>query len=87
MPARPEPDDRAARLKELLAKADEAAQRIAAQETERQASSEYAARIEREEAEAMIMQARVKAGWVDEAALQPAAEEPQPAEDETVPQA
>jgi transcription termination/antitermination protein NusA len=42
--------------------------------------------IEREEAEAMIMQARVKAGWVDEAALAPA-EEPQPAEDEAVPQA
>ncbi len=34
----------------------------------------------------MIMQARVKAGWVDEAALAPA-EEPQPAEDEAVPQA
>jgi transcription termination/antitermination protein NusA len=42
--------------------------------------------IEREEAEAMIMQARVKAGWVDEAALAPA-EEPQAAEDEAVPQA
>jgi transcription termination/antitermination protein NusA len=41
--------------------------------------------IEREDAEAMIMQARVKAGWVDEAALQPA-EEPQTAE-EAVPQA
>jgi N utilization substance protein A len=41
--------------------------------------------IEREEAEAMIMQARVKAGWVDEAALAPA-EEPQAAE-EAVPQA
>jgi transcription termination/antitermination protein NusA len=27
--------------------------------------------LEREEAEAMIMQARVKAGWVDEAALTP----------------
>ena len=43
--------------------------------------------IEREEAEAMIMQARVKAGWVDEAALAPAAEEPQEAEAEAVPQA
>jgi N utilization substance protein A len=42
--------------------------------------------IEREEAEAMIMQARVKAGWVDEAALQPP-EEPQPAETEAAPQA
>jgi N utilization substance protein A len=41
--------------------------------------------IEKEEAETMIMQARVKAGWVDEAALAPA-EEPQAAE-EAVPQA
>jgi N utilization substance protein A len=41
--------------------------------------------IEREEAEALIMQARVKAGWVDETALAPA-EEPQAAE-EAVPQA
>jgi N utilization substance protein A len=38
--------------------------------------------IEKEEAESMIMQARVKAGWVDETALAPA-EEPQPAEAET----
>jgi len=37
--------------------------------------------IEKEEAEAMIMQARVKAGWVDEAALQPA-EEPEAVESE-----
>jgi N utilization substance protein A len=28
--------------------------------------------IEREEAEALVMQARVKAGWVDETALAPA---------------
>jgi N utilization substance protein A len=38
--------------------------------------------IEKEEAESMIMQARVKAGWVDETALAPA-EEPQAAEAET----
>ncbi|HXM30944.1 MAG TPA: transcription termination factor NusA, partial [Xanthobacteraceae bacterium] len=42
--------------------------------------------IEKEEAELMIMQARVKAGWVDETALQPA-EEPQAAETEAEPQA
>ena len=41
-------DDRVARLDDLLARADQAAQRIAARETERQASSQYAARIERE---------------------------------------
>ena len=46
--AQPAQDDRAARLDELLARADQAAQRIAAQQAERQASSEYAARIERE---------------------------------------
>ena len=40
--------DRAARLDELLTRTDQAAQRVAAQEAERQASSEYAARIERE---------------------------------------
>jgi hypothetical protein len=44
----PEQDDRAARLGELLARADQAAQRIAAQQAERQASSEYAARMELE---------------------------------------
>jgi N utilization substance protein A len=42
--------------------------------------------IERDEAEAMIMQARVKAGWVDEAALAPP-EEPAAAEIEAAPQA
>ncbi|HEY4862825.1 MAG TPA: transcription termination factor NusA, partial [Xanthobacteraceae bacterium] len=42
--------------------------------------------IEKEEAESMIMQARVKAGWVDETALAPA-EEPQAAETEAEPQA
>jgi hypothetical protein len=41
-------DDTAARLKELLARVDQAAQSAAAREAERQASSEYAARIERE---------------------------------------
>jgi len=44
----PAQDDRAAQLDELLAQADQAARRIAAQETERQASSQYAARMERE---------------------------------------
>ena len=47
-PAQPEQDDRAARLDELLARADQAAQRIAAQQAERHASSEYAARIDLE---------------------------------------
>ena len=46
--AQPEQDDRAAWLDQLLARADEAAQRLAAQQAERQASSEYAARIERQ---------------------------------------
>lgn len=44
----PEQDDRAARLDELLERADQAAQRIAANQAERQASSEYADRMERE---------------------------------------
>lgn len=44
----PEQNDRAARLDELLARSDQAAQRIAAQHAERQASSEYAARMELE---------------------------------------
>jgi hypothetical protein len=48
VPAQPEQDDRAARLDRLLARADEAAQRLAVQRAERQASSEYAARIERQ---------------------------------------
>ena len=47
-PAKSEQDDRSARLDELLARADQAARRLAAQQAERQASSEYAARIERE---------------------------------------
>jgi transcription termination/antitermination protein NusA len=38
--------------------------------------------VERDEAEALIMQARVKAGWIDEAALAPA-EEPAEAEGES----
>ena len=48
MPDQPVRDDRAARLDKLLARVDQAAQRVAAQQAERQASSEYAARIERE---------------------------------------
>ena len=44
----PAQDDRTARLDELLVRAGQAAQRIAAQQAERQASSEYAARIERQ---------------------------------------
>ncbi len=44
----PAPADRAAQLDELLARADQAAQRVAAQQAERQVSGEYAARIERE---------------------------------------
>ena len=43
-----EQDDRAARLDELLARADRAAQRIAAQRAERHAGSEYASRVELE---------------------------------------
>jgi transcription termination/antitermination protein NusA len=39
--------------------------------------------VERDEAEAMIMQARVKAGWIDEAALAPAEEPAAEAEPET----
>jgi hypothetical protein len=41
-------DDQAAQLYELLTRADQAAQRIAAQQAERQASSEYAVRMELE---------------------------------------
>ena len=44
----PEQNDRAARIDELQARAGQAAQRIAAQQAERQASSDYAARIELE---------------------------------------
>ena len=44
----PEPDDRAARLDELLARADQAAQRIAAHRAERHAGNDYAARMELE---------------------------------------
>jgi hypothetical protein len=44
----PEQDDRAARLDELPARADQAARRIAAQQAERHASREYAARMELE---------------------------------------
>jgi hypothetical protein len=44
----PAQENRAARPDELLARADQAARRIAAQQAERQASSEYAARMELE---------------------------------------
>ena len=44
----PTQDDRATRLDKLLARADQAARRIAAQQAERQASSHYAARMELE---------------------------------------
>jgi hypothetical protein len=57
----PEQDDRAARLDELLARADQAAQRIAAQQAERRAGSEYAARMELE------AQAQAEAGQQAEA--------------------
>ena len=43
-----QPGNRAARLNELQARADEAALRIATEETEQQASAEYIARIERQ---------------------------------------
>ena len=42
------PDHRAARLDKLLARTQQAAQRVAAKQADRQASSQYAARIERE---------------------------------------
>ena len=44
----PEEDDRAGPLGELLARADQAARHVVTREAERQTSSEYAARIERE---------------------------------------
>ena len=46
--AQPQLDDRAARLDQLLALADDTAQRLTAQRAERQASSEYAARLARQ---------------------------------------
>ena len=48
VPDQPVRGDRAARLDRLLARVDQAVQRVAAQQAKRQASSEYAARIERE---------------------------------------
>lgn len=57
----PEQDDRAARLDELLARADQAARRIASQQAGRQASSDYAARMELE------AQAQAEAGQQAEA--------------------
>jgi hypothetical protein len=44
----PRQDDRAARLDELLTRGDQAAQRFAAQQAKRQASSDYAARMKLE---------------------------------------
>jgi hypothetical protein len=44
----PAQENREARLDELLARADQVAQRIAAQQAERRASSDYAARMELE---------------------------------------
>ena len=52
----PEQDDRAARLDALLARTGQTAQRIAAQQAERHANSDYAARIE------MQAQAQAEAG-------------------------
>jgi hypothetical protein len=48
VPAHARQNDRAARLDELLARADQAAHRITADKVEQQASSEYAARLDRE---------------------------------------
>ena len=48
VPAQAKQYDRAARLDELLARADQAAHRITADKAKRQASSEYAARLDRE---------------------------------------
>jgi hypothetical protein len=47
-PQRVPENDRAARFDELLSRADQAAQRIAARQADRHASSDYAARMERE---------------------------------------
>ena len=47
-PEQPAQQNRTARIDELLARAGKAAQRLAVQQAEQQASSEYAARIERE---------------------------------------
>jgi hypothetical protein len=47
-PQRVPENDRAARFDELLSRADQAAQRIAARQADRRASSDYAARMERE---------------------------------------
>jgi hypothetical protein len=47
-PAQTKQNDRAVRLDELLARADQAAHRVTADTAEQQASSEYAARLDRE---------------------------------------
>jgi hypothetical protein len=59
--AQPAADDRAARLDELLVRVDQAAQRVAAQEAGRQASSGYVARIEREAQAEPEQQAKTQA--------------------------
>jgi conjugative relaxase-like TrwC/TraI family protein len=64
----PEQNDRAARLDELLAQADQAAQRIAARQAERQTSHEYAARTTLE-AQTQA-QANQQAQALDEAELE-----------------
>jgi hypothetical protein len=61
----PGQEDRAARLDKLLARADQAARRIAAQQAERHASSDYAARKELE------AQAQAEAGQQAQARDEP----------------
>jgi hypothetical protein len=65
------PGDRAARLDELLAGAEQAAQRLVAQKAERHASSQYAARIDRKAQTGL--EARQQAEARDEAELEPGA--------------
>jgi hypothetical protein len=48
MPTQPAQGDRTTRLEELLARADHAAQRLAAQQAGQEGGSEYATRLERE---------------------------------------
>jgi hypothetical protein len=62
VPAQPARDDTSARLDELQARVDRAAQRVATQETGRQASSDYASRIEREAQAEPEQQAEIQAG-------------------------
>ena len=64
----PVQENRAARLDELLARADQAAQRIAAQQAERRASSNYVARMELE-AQTQAEAGRQAEAW-DEAEIE-----------------